>query len=286
MAPAKNITKKQTDFFIKKFTALGFHIYEGKNLYKIKGAFAGSDEERAEDVQKALNDPNIQAIVMARGGYGTTRIIDMLNFDAFAKSPKWIVGFSDISAMHGLVQNIGIESIHAAMPLNLNGTQERKAALDSLINALTGVEINLKFPSSTNNKSGNCSGKLIGGNLSVLVHSIGTKSFPDVQNSILIIEDIGESMYHIDRMMVQLARIGVFSKISGLIFGHFTDIQDHGEWFEGSLEKVLLSHVKNRGFPVCFGAPVGHEALNLAIKLGAETELHVGKKHCQIIQKN
>jgi muramoyltetrapeptide carboxypeptidase len=221
-----------------------------------------------------LDDESIKAIVSARGGYGSTRILDQLDFSSFLKTPKWIAGFSDVTAFHLKLSKLNVASIHSTM-LILFSTAESADSLESLRKTLFGEPNQFLVDSHASNKKGKATGQLIGGNLSLIVDSIGTTSDPDLDGKILIIEEIDEYLYKIDRMMVQLKRSRKLDKLNGLIVGHMTDIKDTELKFGEGVKDIILNHASSFQFPIAFNFPIGHENPNRAWIHGAAAQLDV-----------
>ncbi|WP_103866531.1 LD-carboxypeptidase [Aquimarina sp. I32.4] len=241
----------------------------GKELHQ----FAGSDQERVLDFQKMLDDKEIKAIWCARGGYGTVRIIDHIDFSNLLKNPKWIVGYSDITVLHSEIHNLGVCSLHAPLAIDIHkGT---KVSMTSLRDILFGKEVEYSISSSKKNILGECQGKLVGGNLSMLYSLCGSKSSLDTSGKILCIEDLDEYLYHIDRMLQNLKRNGFFDNLSGLIVGGMTKMHDNNIPFGKKPKKIILDIVKEYGFPVVFNFPMGHIEDNHALIMGAEASLRV-----------
>jgi muramoyltetrapeptide carboxypeptidase len=240
--------------------------------------FSGTDDERLNDLQQMLDDSNIKAILCARGGYGTSRIVDRINFKKFRKHPKWIIGFSDITVLHSHVfSNYKIASLHAPMAAAFNDGEFTNPYVESLKNALEGKPLHYEFASHAFNSAGEAKGQLVGGNLSLLCHLIGTNSDIKTKNKILFLEDVGEYFYNIDRMMLQLKRSGKLDKLAGLIIGGFTDSKDTERPFGKSVYDIIYEQVNEFDYPICFGFPVSHEKENYALKVGERYTLHVGE---------
>ncbi len=237
--------------------------------------FAGSDEERRADFQHMLDDKNIKAIWCARGGYGTVRIIDQIDFSEFCKHPKWIIGYSDITVLHSHIHNFRIATLHAPMPIDIH--KSTKESIHSLKDILFGKKVGYTIPASKKNKIGTCEGQLIGGNLSMLYSMCGSASSLDTSGKILCIEDLDEYLYHIDRMLYNLKRNGYFDKLSGLIVGGMTKMHDNNIPFGKKAKKIILDIVKEYNFPVAFNFPMGHIEDNRTLIFGAEVTLQVGK---------
>lgn len=240
--------------------------------------FSGTDEERLQDFQNMLDEENVKAVFCARGGYGTTRIIDKLKFKKFAEQPKWIIGFSDITVFHShLYSNYYISSLHAPMASAFNDGEATNEFVLSLKNALEGKKIKYQCPVHEFNRKGEGIGELVGGNLVLLTHLIGTDSDIKTKGRILFIEDVGEFLYNTDRMMYQLKRSGKLSKLAGLIVGGITDNKDTERPFGQTAYEIIKDAVKEYDYPVCFGFPVSHEKENYALKVGVGYKLKITK---------
>lgn len=243
--------------------------------------FSGTDEERLADLQQMLDDKEVKAILFARGGYGMSRIIDRINFKRFKRSPKWLIGYSDITVLHTHVYSrYGIATLHAPMAAAFNDGDNKFIA--ALKNTLEGAKADYSCESHELNRAGEVSGRLIGGNLTLLAHAIGTPSDFKGKRKILFIEDIGEYLYNIDRMFLQLKRTGKLDKLAGLIIGGFTDTKDTERPFGKTAEEIIYEQVKDYSFPVCFGFPVSHSKENYPLKEGVEYRLKVGADGVQL----
>ena len=240
--------------------------------------FSGTDEERLNDLQQMLDDDSVNAVLFARGGYGITRIIDKVDFSKFKSKPKWLIGFSDITLVHlHVFSNYKIATLHAPMAGAFNDEDVNNKFLTSLRKAMEGKHLSYKVPSHPFNRKGEAVGELVGGNLALIAHSIGTASDVKTRGRILFIEDVGEYLYNVDRMMHQLKRAGKFDKIAGLIVGSFTDNKDTERPFGTTAEVIIKEIVAEYKFPVCFGFPIGHGRENLALKVGEGYKLKVGR---------
>lgn len=273
VASARKVTTEEIQFAVEWITEKGFTpVYDGR-LFQSDHIFAGDDEARASVIQYYLDRDDIDALWVARGGYGSIRIIDRLDFSSFMHHPKYIIGFSDITVFHGQIQRLGFESIHASMPYNLiNKTPE---ALQSLYDALTGQRLQYRINASPLNRLGDVKGKIVGGNLSVLYGMLGSASFPETKGKILFIEEVDEYIYHIDRMMIALKRAGMLKQLKGLVVGGLTKINDNPEPFGKTAEEVILEAVSDYDYPVCFGFPAGHFDDNRAIIINKTAHLSV-----------
>jgi len=256
----------------------GFHTKVGKTVGNEFNYFSGTDEERLNDFQQMLDDDDVKAILCARGGYGLSRIIDKIDFKKFKKQPKWIIGYSDITVLHShLYSNFYISSIHAPMAAAFNDTGYINRFVQSLRHALEGKKIKYSCEPHEFNKKGEAIGELVGGNLTLLAHLVGTDSDIKTRGRILFLEDVGEYLYNIDRMMYQLKRSGKLSKLAGLIVGGFTDIKDTERPFGQAAYEIIRDVVKEYDYPVCYGFPVSHEKENYALKIGVGYKLEVRK---------
>ena len=282
-APARKVTPEEMNFAIHWLHENGFESVFDNRLYSVDNIAAGSDTLRAAIIQEYLDRDDIDAIWMARGGYGSIRIIDRLDFTRFIRHPKPIIGFSDVTVFHGKLSRLGIPSIHASMPHILaNKTPE---ALQSLIDALTGKPLNYNWPSHPLNKFGSVTGVIVGGNLSVLYGMIGSNSFPETDGKILFIEEVDEYIYHVERMMYGLKRAGKLDHLKALVIGGLTDIHDNPDPFGKSVEQAIFDVVKDYDYPVCFGFPAGHQPDNRAIVFGKEVELVISPDNTTFSQR-
>ncbi len=255
----------------------GLKVQISKNLFKDHFRFSGKKEDRISDFQEALNDPKTKCILAARGGYGSAGIIDEINWRSFVENPKWIVGFSDITAVLIHCIKLGVGSIHGTMPVIFD-KKENKDSLFYLKKMLFGERFEINGSPHQLNRHGKAVAPLIGGNLSILASIIGTASDVDFGNKILFIEEIGEQLYRLDRLMLQLRRAGKLEKLRGIIVGQLTDMKDDADNpFGKSAEEIILSYLDQKGTPIAFGMPVGHEDLNLPVILGKDYQLIVNQ---------
>lgn len=256
----------------------GYEVELGKHVFSVLNQFAGTDDERLEDLQQALDDPETDVILCSRGGYGTVRIIERLDFKKFTIKPKWIVGYSDITVLHSGIHNLGITSVHATMAKFFDPDDEiSDENARSLLDILSGNKPEYPFKQSDYNRNGSASAPLVGGNLSILCSLTGTKFEIDTEDKILFIEDIDEYLYHTDRLMHQLKLAGKLKKLKGLVIGGFTNMKDNETPFGETVEEIILEMVKEYKFPVAFGFPAGHDKKNLALLLGKKWELTVNE---------
>lgn len=282
IAPGRKLDNATVQASVRIIESWGYQVKIGNNLFSTAHSYlSGSDEERLVDFQKMLDDPSVKAIICARGGYGTTRILDQLDFSLFLKNPKWICGFSDITALHLKLQSLGVQSIHGTMPV-LFSKPESAVSVETLKQILSGNYISLEAPSNSKNKLGKTAGALVGGNLSLIVDSLGTTSEIDTANKILVMEEVEEYVYKIDRMFVQLKRANKLQQLAGIVVGHMTDIRETELPFGESIEEIILNHVREFKYPVGFGFPIGHENPNVAWIEGGYATLQVTAQNSSI----
>lgn len=274
---ARKISYRELDYAIELLKSKGLEVVLGDTIGLESNQFAGSDKERAKGIQQMLDSEDIKAIIFARGGYGTVRILDLLDFSEFEKHPKWLVGYSDVTAMLShLYFNHGICSMHASMPIDLKEGKDSGGCFEMMIDSLLGkAEMNLCFGkmdssfSKMNSRVGKTDsrveniefeGEMIGGNLSVLYSLLGSNSFGKTDGKILFIEDLDEYLYHIDRMMQALKRAGKLENLSGLVVGSFSQMHDNSISFGQSAYEIIASAVEEYDYPKVFGANIGHES--------------------------
>ena len=261
----------------------GLEVSIGENVFNDNGHFAGTDNQRSADFQLALDDKAIKAIWCARGGYGAMRVIDNLNFEKYKENPKWIIGYSDITAVHNDLHNNKSESIHGIMCKSLEKIDiDNNESISLLKKTLFGEKLSYTIEGNNYNIEGNSNGQLIGGNLTLLHCLLGSESSIDTDGKILFIEDLGEYLYHIDRMLISLKRAGYFDNCKGLIVGDFTDLRKNTTPFGRDLKELILDIVKEYDFPVSFGFPAGHGEKNYPMILGREINLEVSKQQSTI----
>lgn len=285
LSTARKTTAEAMENALRLIESYGFKGKLAPNLLKENKQFAGTDTERIADMHTLLRDRDVKAILCARGGYGTTRIVDQIDWSLLQKQPKWICGFSDVTAILCHLQKLGMESIHSIMAAQFDEQQEeRKKSMDSLFSLLKGDAFSMKAPSHPFNRAGEAKGELIGGNLSILNNLIGTSSDPDYEGKILFMEDLDEYLYHIDRMMVHLKRCGKLEKIAGIIVGQMSDMNDNPIPFGKTAYEIIQEHIAGYSFPVAFNFPIGHEALNMAVPVGRMVSLKVTEKGANLDQ--
>lgn len=290
---ARKMSRRELDFAIGLLQSRGLKVVLGDTIGLECNQFAGTDAQRAEDVQRMLDREDIKAVLFARGGYGTVRILDMLDFSLFAKNPKWLIGYSDITALHSHVHfNLGIATMHASMPVDVKDENDSGNCFGMMIDSLFGkTEMNLCFGkmdssfskmnsrvSKTDSRVENIEfeGEMIGGNLSVLYSLLGSNSFGKTDGKILFIEDLDEYLYHIDRMMQALKRAGKLANLSGIVVGSFSDMHDNSISFGQSAYEIIASAVEEYDYPKIFGANIGHEkGKNNPVIVGGNASVYV-----------
>lgn len=279
VCPSGFMSSEKVATSIKVFQEWGYNVKIGNTVGgNSNNYFSGTDEERFSDLQKMLDDDSVNAIFCARGGYGLSRIIDKLDFTKFIQTPKWIIGFSDITILHAhIYSNYKIATLHAPMASAFADGQNKNEFVQSLRKALCGEELNYKTIANEYNNNGEAVGELVGGNLALLTHLVGTPSEFDTKGKILFLEDVGEYLYNIDRMLMQLKRSNKLKDLAGLIIGGFTDCKDTERPFGKSVYEIIKDVVKEYNYPVCFDFPVSHDTKNYALKIGVKYKLKIEK---------
>jgi len=256
----------------------GLKVVYGKHMFNKAHHFAGTDEQRCQDFQEAIDNPNIKAIWSARGGYGSVRILDRIDFTKFKKSPKWIIGYSDITAFHNHLHNLGVESLHAMMGSSMQDIPaDIPHTIASFKKALFGEELRYSISSSNYNRVGEVSGELVGGNIAILASMLGSESQVSTDGKILFIEEIGEYKYSIDRMLQSLKRAGYFTNVKAIIVGGMTKVKKNSTPWGSSIEQLILDVIP-KDIPVLFDFPAGHDKDNRALIMGRTVNLVVGDK--------
>ncbi|MCG2616506.1 LD-carboxypeptidase [Terrimonas sp. NA20] len=291
-SPAGYITHAEVLPAVRLMESWGYRIRLGKTIGRRDATFGGTDMERLSDMQQMLNDREIKAIMCARGGYGSVRIVDHLKWEQFRAHPKWMIGFSDITVLHSHIQrNLGIASIHSKMCNSFPDIWEKadsvqKETIGSIRKALSGEGMDYSVVPNAHNREGTATGILTGGNLKTLETLAGSDSDLRTENKILFVEDTGEYLYSIDRMFWNLQRTGKLRNLAGLIIGGFKIKQDDpGEEFGKDLQQIVMEKVKNYRYPVCFDFPVGHQRDNFALKCGIPHKLIVQTGACTLTDK-
>lgn len=277
VCPAGYLPAAKAKACINTLKKWGFKVTKGKTLGgKSKNYFSGSFEERLADLQNQIDDPSINAILCGRGGYGTTHLLDHIDWKKFKKNPKWIIGFSDITILHTyLLTEIGVASMHGPMANAFNEDNGINRYTLSLKDSLEGKPVHYTAKPHAQNTYGKATAPMVGGNLSLLAHAVGTNADVDPRGKILFIEDVGEQLYNVERMLLQLKRAGKLSKLKGLVVGGFTSNKDTDRPFGKNIEQVIYDVVREFKFPICFGFPISHEKENVAIIVGGTYRLDV-----------
>jgi len=276
VATARHISLTELEPAINILKEWGLTIVMGNNILNKENQFAGTDRQRVDDFQSMIDDDSIKAVICSRGGYGTARIIDLIDFTNLIKHPKWIIGYSDITVLHSHINNIGIASLHSTMPINFS--ENTKECLETLYNCLFLASNNISCHANSLNRKGNVSGEIVGGNLSVIYSLLGSATDLDTRGKILFIEDLDEYLYHIDRMILNLKRNNKFTDIKALIVGGMKDMHDNSNPFGKSANEIVYEHIKDYDFPVCFDFPAGHMKNNQSIIFGKKSDLDINKE--------
>lgn len=272
VSTARKVSKTELEYAENILKSWGLNVIYGNTVEAEENQFAGSDIVRAKDFQVMMDSPEVKAIWCARGGYGTVRMIDQLDFSLFAQNPKWVVGYSDITVLHSELHNLGVMSLHAQMPVQLEEKSAESA--ESIRKVLFGEEYEVQFKNDSSlNRAGQATGSLIGGNLSVLYSLCGSFSAIKTAGKILFIEDLDEYVYHIDRMMMNLKRNGMLSELRALLIGGMSDMHDNAIPFGKTAEEIIFDAVKEYDYPVYFGVPAGHIPDNRALIFGEKVVL-------------
>ncbi|MEO9572259.1 MAG: LD-carboxypeptidase [Polaribacter sp.] len=286
LAPAGILKHRQETMLKAKELAesWGLKVKLGKHIFNKNSHFAGTDDERTADFQEALDNANIKAIWSGRGGYGSVRVLDKLDYTTFLKNPKWVIGYSDITAFHSHIHNLGVETMHAMMGTSVDDKPEETIeTLDSFQKAIFGKQLKYNIPSSKYNRKGKVEGQIVGGNLALLASMLGSKSQTNTKGKIIFIEEIGEYKYAIDRMLQSLKRAGYFNNCAGVIIGDISKIKKNSTNWGYTIEELVLDVVKEYDFPVLFDFPAGHNADNRALIFGRKVKLKIGKKESSVV---
>jgi len=278
--PAGYMPLEKAQTCIDTLPAWGYRVKVGATLGSpSENYFSGTDDQRLAELQQMLDDPAIKTILCARGGYGLTRIVDRIDLASFRQSPKWVIGFSDITLLHThILTRCNIATLHAPMAGAFNDGGATGPGVESLRRVLAGEPQTYQAPVHPFNRQGSATGPLVGGNLALLAHSIGSPSEPDTRGSILFLEDVGEYLYNIDRMLHQLQRAGKLKDLAGLLIGGFTELKDTTRPFGASVEAIIRDVIGVTPYPVSFDFPVSHGKENVALKIGATYRLRVGSE--------
>lgn len=275
VCPSGYIPLEKVQICIQTLEKWGYKVKLGTTVGAKKDSFSGTDQQRAEDLQTMLDDASVKAILCARGGYGASRIINTIHFQAFNKQPKWVIGFSDITVLHAAILQQNCMSIHGPMAAAFAKGEAGEPYIESLKKALEGEKTSYTIPAHSMNTLGNAKAELVGGNLCILAHLIGSKNALDTNGKILFLEDVGEYHYNIDRLMIQCKNAGLFDNLAGLVIGGFTDLKDPSSDFGASANEIIKEHTLGYSYPICFDFPISHSLPNFAIKQGQVYSLAV-----------
>lgn len=278
VAPAGKVTREKVLPGITLLQEAGYEVVMGNHVFDRHFQYAGTDPHRLADLQEAFNDPMTRAIICARGGYGSVRILDKLDFSPLLTHPKWMAGFSDVTLFHLVMNKLGIATVHGAMPAFYLENHKPTKSFYSLLQALTLGHSQSETEPHELNRPGNCSGELVGGNLSLVYSLQGSPWQLETKGKILFLEDVSEYLYHLDRMMHNLRLSGMLKNLSGLVLGGFSEMKDNDSPFGKTTCEVILEAVQDYDFPVCFDFPAGHISKNLSLIMGAHYSLEVGSK--------
>lgn len=281
ISPSGIVSPQLIDDAKLKIESWGYIPTEGMFTRAIYGRFAGNEQERFTDLQQALDDPNVKAILCSRGGYGLSQIIDRLDYSRFLENPKWIIGFSDVTILHEVLYKMGVISIHGNMAKHIASLDAYTDSIVQIENILKGKIPAYQVDFDKNNRIGTEKGRLIGGNLAVFMGLRGTKFEPSFKGNILFIEDVGEKPYQIDRMMQNLRLSGLLSQLNGLIVGQFTETEED-PLMNATIYEIIKENVKNYDYPVCFNFSAGHIDNNLPLLMGANVTLNVDEQYSKI----
>lgn len=284
VSTARKITSAQIADGVEQLKKWGLVPVIGNTIDNESDQYAGTDYERLDDIQKMFNDPEIKAVWCAKGGYGTVRIIDNIDFYRFAKNPKWLAGYSDVTVLHSHIHKMGIETLHSIMPYHLDDNSD--AAVASLRKAFFGESLNYTIPAHPMNRKGTQTGEVVGGNISMLYSMCGSPSAITTDSKILFLEDLDEYLYHVDRMMMNLKRNGLLKNLCGLVVGGLTKMHDNSVPFGKNAKEIIWDAVKDYDYPVCFDFPAGHLDDNRTLIMGREATLNVADDSVTLDFKN
>lgn len=273
VATARKIGVEECTPAVSWLQSMGLRVRLGSSIGLADRQFAGSDAQRLADLQQQFDDAEVRAVLCARGGYGTVRLVDGLQWAGFDAAPKWLCGFSDITVLHAALQSRGYASIHSTMPVNFKDEPEALASWQSLWSALNGQQLSYHDANFSWARGNQLQGTILGGNLSVLYSLLGSNTLPDFSGKVLFLEDLDEYLYHLDRMMQALRRAGKLEGLAGLVVGGLTQMNDNAIGFGRTAEEILLEAVASYDYPVLFGFPAGHQPLNLALRFGMPLQL-------------
>jgi len=277
VCPSGYIPLEKVQICIQTLEKWGYKVKLGTTVGAKKDSFSGTDTERAADLQFMLDDPSVKAILCARGGYGASRIIGAMNFKLFNEQPKWVIGFSDITVLHAAILQENCMSIHGPMASAFSKGELGEPYIQSLKQVLEGEKTNYTTLAHAMNRPGSAKAELVGGNLCILAHLIGSKNELQTSGKILFLEDVGEYHYNIDRLMIQCKNAGMFDHLAGLVVGGFTDLKDAYTDFGATAYDIIKEHTSANTYPICFDFPISHSLPNYAIKQGQQYSLEISE---------
>ena len=284
VCPAGSIPLEKVQNCIQTLEKWGYKVKLGTTVGAKKDSFSATDAERAQDLQGMLDDENVKVIVCARGGYGMSRIIDDLDFTKFNAHPKWVVGFSDITVLHAAILQQNCMSIHGPMAAAFAKGEAGEPYIQSLKQVLEGQQTSYTIPAHSMNSLGVTKAEMVGGNLCMLAHLIGSKNAIDTNGKILFLEDVGEYHYNIDRLLIQCKNAGLFDNLAGLVIGGFTDLKDPSTDFGASAYEIIKEHILGDTYPICFDFPISHSLANFAIKQGQVYNLAISEQEVSLTE--
>ena len=283
VAPSAKVTPEQVAPAIQFLRNQGFVVLVPDDLYEEDNGFAGTVSHRVAQLQRFLDRPGVKTILCARGGYGAVSLLDSLDFTLFRQYPKWICGFSDVTALHSHLHVLGFPTLHCAMPVTIREENFDSEYNASLVQALRGDSLRYDFAPNPYNRGGEVTAPIVGGNLSILYSLLESVSSIDTDGKILFIEDVGENIYHIHRMLVALDRAGKLCNLKALVVGSMRKITFDDYFVDKTVEEVILEVCGRYGYPVCFDFPAGHGGRNFALRLGCQALLVVGERGCSLL---
>jgi muramoyltetrapeptide carboxypeptidase len=275
VCPAGTIPLEKVQKCVETLASWGYQVKLGSTVGGKHFTYSGTDAERAADLQNMMDDSSVKAILCARGGYGLSRIINDLDFTGMLAHPKWVIGFSDITVLHAALQQKGIMSIHGPMAAAFNKGVEGEPYIQALNAILQGQPTPYVAPTHGYNQLGSVTAPMIGGNLCLIAHLVGSENSLDTKGKILFLEDIGEYHYNLDRMVIQMKNAGLFNHLAGLVIGGFSDMRDEPTDIGAGAYEILQFHIKEFNYPICYDFPISHGMANYPIKLGAQYTLSV-----------
>lgn len=278
VATGRAVDAAQLNRAISFFINCGWRVKTGFTIGRKHFQLGGTEEERLQDINLMIRDPEVRAIFIARGGFGHLEIVDHIDWQSFQKDPKWICGFSDVTVLHNhILQNLGFQTLHCSLPYQWEDQSNDPLNCSSIYHRLKKEEDSTMANSLSIGKKGSGEGVLIGGNLSILHCLMGSHSEPDFAGKILLIEEVDEYLYHVDRMLQTLKRAGKLKQLSGMLVGQFKDMNDHQEPFGANYREIILKHSQSYDFPILFDLPIGHGSKNYGIKLGKKVTINTAE---------